>query len=271
MKSIVALVLFSLLLSLGITSHAKTPDGETPAVEDVCDGEVGAAYGLCNAYCEAMDCDSDYPNASDKACARVEANYEKKTGELPPCVAVDPCAEFVDDNQENECPCNYFDVPMTEACWIRDTKPGFNQCFSGSCLDFPGDNCGLRTFQGGFMGIVARNIGNLNCTVNDLSSESCMGPEPMQVSNLSEAQFLTCLCRIEQYANELEGVAGIDISNGDPQFSCSRCGNGALDGEEACDDGNTLSGDGCSNDCSIIEPGFECPVPGEPCTEVAPD
>lgn len=33
---------------------------------------------------------------------------------------------------------------------------------------------------------------------------------------------------------------------------------------EACDDGNTVSGDGCSSTCQI-EAGYECPVWGEPC------
>jgi hypothetical protein len=52
-------------------SYAQTADGETPAVEDACDGFTGKVYGLCNAYCEAMDCDADEPHASDKACTRV--------------------------------------------------------------------------------------------------------------------------------------------------------------------------------------------------------
>lgn len=51
---------------------AKTPDGRTPAEETVCDGEVGAAYGLCNAYCEAMDCDDPNHRASDQGCVSPE-------------------------------------------------------------------------------------------------------------------------------------------------------------------------------------------------------
>jgi len=305
MKSIVALVLFSLLLSLGITSHARTPDGKTPSEETVCDGEVGAAYGLCNAYCEAMDCDSYEPKASEKACNKVLANYEKKTGELPPCVDLcadvicpegescldgecmcgdeptcasgevceegectpeDPCAELA---AVAECPCNYFDVPMTESCWNPDIPPGFGPCLIGSCLELDFDSCTLTTvLQGAARGILAQNFpSDFSCTVHDLSSESCMGPEGMQVSDLSEAQFLTCLCRIGQYANELEGVAGIDISNGDPPFSCSTCGNGVVNPLESCDDGNTVSGDGCSADCSTVEDGYICPIPGELCIQ----
>ena len=44
---------------------ALTPDGKTPAEETVCEGLSGAAFGLCNAYCEAMDCDGE-PKASQK-------------------------------------------------------------------------------------------------------------------------------------------------------------------------------------------------------------
>ena len=29
-------------------------------------------------------------------------------------------------------------------------------------------------------------------------------------------------------------------------------------GSEVCDDGNTVGGDGCAANCSLIEPGFDC-------------
>jgi fibro-slime domain-containing protein len=47
------------------------------------------------------------------------------------------------------------------------------------------------------------------------------------------------------------------------------CGNGMRTRDEACDDGNTVSGDGCSADCLIVEPGFSCQPPGQPCHRVA--
>jgi fibro-slime domain-containing protein len=42
------------------------------------------------------------------------------------------------------------------------------------------------------------------------------------------------------------------------------CGNGTLESDEECDDGNTASADGCSLACRQ-ETGFECPTPGSPC------
>jgi cysteine-rich repeat protein len=51
------------------------------------------------------------------------------------------------------------------------------------------------------------------------------------------------------------------------------CGDGVIDPaaypSENCDDGNTVSGDGCSAECSI-EPFASCPTPGEPCTVTDP-
>ncbi len=58
---------------------------------------------------------------------------------------------------------------------------------------------------------------------------------------------------------------------GQPCVSQRVCGNGKLTVDEACDDGNTVSGDGCSADCQTIEPGWQCPAPGKPCTPICGD
>jgi fibro-slime domain-containing protein len=44
------------------------------------------------------------------------------------------------------------------------------------------------------------------------------------------------------------------------------CGDGAVEGSEACDDGNVLPGDGCSADCLTVESGYKCPATGGACT-----
>ncbi len=43
------------------------------------------------------------------------------------------------------------------------------------------------------------------------------------------------------------------------------CGDGALSGDEVCDDGNTESGDGCSESCDEVEAGYRCARPGFAC------
>jgi hypothetical protein len=71
-----------------------TPDESPPAEEAVCDesGLIGAAFGLCIAFCEANDCDQ-FPskNGNKKACESLRANYTRITGELAfPCEETAP-------------------------------------------------------------------------------------------------------------------------------------------------------------------------------------
>src|SRR5260221_8658517 len=46
------------------------------------------------------------------------------------------------------------------------------------------------------------------------------------------------------------------------------CGNGMLEPGEFCDDGNTKDGDGCSGDCTMVDPNFDCSVEGQACVQV---
>ncbi|MGH7801500.1 MAG: hypothetical protein ACREOW_12905 [Thermodesulfobacteriota bacterium] len=71
------------------------PDEETPAEGDACDGLAGALYGLCNACCEAMGCDSNegYDQHSN-ACDKVLCNYQKKSSfPGPPCDCRNVCED----------------------------------------------------------------------------------------------------------------------------------------------------------------------------------
>jgi fibro-slime domain-containing protein len=43
------------------------------------------------------------------------------------------------------------------------------------------------------------------------------------------------------------------------------CGNQLLEPGEFCDDGNTNDGDGCSADCSAVDPDYDCSEVGQPC------
>lgn len=57
-----------------------------------------------------------------------------------------------------------------------------------------------------------------------------------------------------------------------PHQVCSStiiCGDGIVEPGEACDDGNTTSGDGCSADCETVESGFTCPSKGGACVAAA--
>ena len=75
-----------IVVSLGWAqaTQAKTPDGETPHAEHICEAArlTGQAYGLCNAYCEAQDC-GVHERVSYE---RLRRNFERKIG-----LGVFPC------------------------------------------------------------------------------------------------------------------------------------------------------------------------------------
>ena len=78
------LLLVAVLLAVGSVAYAQgTPDGETPANEGVCDvliGKTPGLYGLCVAYCEAMDCDLSVEGEPrcKNASPRILDNYKRK-------------------------------------------------------------------------------------------------------------------------------------------------------------------------------------------------
>lgn len=49
----------------------------------------------------------------------------------------------------------------------------------------------------------------------------------------------------------------------------ANCADGKRDEDEACDDGNLESGDGCGANCRYVEDGFVCPEEGQPCRAYA--
>ena len=69
-------------------------------------------------------------------------------------------------------------------------------------------------------------------------------------------------------ADNPESLVGKDASAG-ANMTPKGCGNGMRSPDEACDDGNKVSGDGCSSDCLGIETGYACTPPGKACRKVA--
>lgn len=77
--------------------------GPAPAVAKktptVCDDLSGKAYGLCNAYCEELDCDWD-PNASEPKCDNLRSRYSSITGEEEFPSVLQIFAEYTAENDD---------------------------------------------------------------------------------------------------------------------------------------------------------------------------
>jgi hypothetical protein len=132
-KTSAALIYFVLLLSLGIKSYSQTPDGMTPAEEDSCGGLKGSAFGLCNAFCEAKDCDSIDPMDWNNSCFKLLDNYEKKTGNPgPPCFCGGPSGACQLDFQDCLANCDPAD-PAYDCCKTA-CKNARSKCDTQCCV-----------------------------------------------------------------------------------------------------------------------------------------
>jgi hypothetical protein len=115
---------------------ALTPDGQKQAEKTVCDNEAGAAFGLCNAYCKAMDCDSENTNASKKACQKKKEKFFQLTGRYPPCEG-DECFDankFAGAGQ----------IAFRDACKDQAECPNPNSCVTVKSCD---DACAMGGFE----------------------------------------------------------------------------------------------------------------------------
>lgn len=173
MKTYLTPLFAFLLLCTGAgAALASTPDGQTPAEETVCNGETGAAYGLCNAYCEAMDCESDNPSASATACSRVRTKFQNITGRDLPC--------------ENTCPCNTPAFPTFSGIVAGQVE--LDQCFTDPIF---GSQDGIAVANDG----VYLSVSLLNAE----NSWDC--GDPGQTLHLTPAEGLYCAQLLEQAAN----------------------------------------------------------------------
>ena len=84
--SLMLILMIGLITQGPFTTRSLIPDVVAQA-QGLCGRESGAAYGLCNAYCVHMECESKEPQASDKACKKVAERFFDITGRLLNCLS----------------------------------------------------------------------------------------------------------------------------------------------------------------------------------------
>jgi fibro-slime domain-containing protein len=137
-----------------------------------------------------------------------------------------------------------------EACDDGNTTSG-DGC-SSVCQIEPGAMC--TGTAGGKSTCAASTCGNgvkegnegCDCGTNNVTYPSgCNGPNGLF---FGDGTGCSKTCTKEPICRDSTGKA---------QACATSCGNGAIEVGEACDDGNTNSGDGCSSSCTV-ENGFSC-------------
>jgi len=84
----------------------------------------------------------------------------------------------------------------------------------------------------------------------------CAAADPVGLSSCIERSVNCRACRAMNEADHLNRDCDV-FDNGNADSSCPGCGNGVLEPDEDCDDGNTNSCDGCSALCQV-EIGLVC-------------
>jgi len=85
-------------------------------------------------------------------------------------------------------------------------------------------------------------------------------------SNADDPRLIPAVGGTGSGSSNLGGTGMTGTGGGPPiKITVADCGDGQLNDGEYCDDGNKISGDGCTEICQI-EADWECLVPGSPCT-----
>ena len=89
--SLMLILMIGLITQGPFTTRSLIPDVVAQQEEGICEGESGAAYGLCYAYCYHMDCGiGGEPQASPEACLKVAENFRRITNRSVPCERLTP-------------------------------------------------------------------------------------------------------------------------------------------------------------------------------------
>lgn len=198
MKVLVQILLLSIFF--GLSSATAFADDLTPAEEEVCDFLQGSEFtpglfGLCNAYCEAKDCDAYGPYEDQpQSCQRLYDNFvARATGADDPLEP--PCLEDEEPDPDPDpvlCPCWATDVtePIGTADALQEENLPTGEGATGFCFVEP---------ENQFIGVgLSDDIGPMVTFI--LSGSTCdygVGDDPpLTVSNLLPVEVTSCMVDI---------------------------------------------------------------------------
>jgi hypothetical protein len=221
----------AVFLVLASSAFAKTPDGMPPSEETVCSSLSGAAFGLCNAYCEAQDCDV-HPRPS---CPVLRKNFEKITGSsIFPCDR--RCGDGTIERGEecdppgSECPDGR---PCNQDCTCPEPACGDGMVDPDEQCDPPGSICTT--------GVTCR--ADCTCVSGPVGCCECAGTVPICSDDVPESQCPTADQSCQFF------LGGAIICNDDAKCALTSC---CLCPDEPCRTVDSV--DLCPSNC-ILERG----------------
>jgi cysteine-rich repeat protein len=195
---------------------------------DACIGLKGAAYGLCDAYCNAQDC----AEHARPACSPLRTNFAKLTGQLTfPCDAV--CGDGKVNRSDEEC-----DDGNTVAC------------------DGCSPTCQLESCGDGYVCPPEQCEPGQPCADGGECQEDCTCHTPVCGDNLLDA------------GEQCDDGNTVACDGCSPTCQLESCGDGTVCLPEACEPGDVCAdGQACQADCSCPAPlcGNGSLDPGEDC------
>lgn len=231
--------------------------------------DEGAANGTSGACC-ASDCSlrsssytcRDSAGACDIAdmCDGVSAvcpSDEKRDTDYQ-CRAADGVCDVAEycDGSSNSCPS---DSVANSSSSCRASTDG-EECDLVEYCDGSSKSCPSEDYTNDFED--CGTDGN-ECTDDYCESGVCTHPNLSDFTDCAEQDEnecteFACFSGSCQDYSEIDGTSCGDLTN-DWCYAgvCEVCGNGLRESGEYCDDGDQLSGDGCSNACAI-EDGWSC-------------
>jgi hypothetical protein len=190
---LVFLLVLTFTLGLGGVTMVQAVDNQTPANEGACDvllaGSTPGLYGLCVAYCEALDCHRQFDGntaCNNPPSPKILENYNRLKQEDDPIM---PC-------RREGCPCfneadlNNFD-PRLDLC---SNDLDLQQPNSVTCTQLNADRC---YWLSGFIG--GATIGNIPGR-----GPTCMFAE----SNLGTTNFVSVTLEEAQICDDLLQARG---------------------------------------------------------------
>jgi len=172
----------------------------------------------------------------------------------------DGCSSTCQLESGYSCPTPGMVCERLQYCGNGVLDPG-EQCDDGNAI--PGDGCsGLCQLEPGY---ACPNPGQ-PCVDIWICGNGHIDPgEACDDGNTVGGDGCSADCSMVEAGWTCPNVGG----NGGPcvKAPANTCGDGIVAGVEQCDDGNTVSGDGCSSTCNV-EAGYTCPTAGKPCKKI---